>query len=136
MLHFEVLSSKIFIMNQNVVPWIKEQRYIKMLFQQFSNMTMKVKVVGKVQEQHFNVWLFSNPEDKVMILVKSRRQICPIVFLLFWTLSTGLENNDALKCQSCIFPTTLIYVVMLENCQSNFECMVVLQSRGQDLNFC
>ena len=31
-------------------------------------------------DQYYNVSLFSNPGDKVQILVTSRGQICPIVF--------------------------------------------------------
>ena len=85
-------------MNLNFVPWIGEQPYIKMLFWHFSNMTTYVRVVGKRQDQYFIVWMFSSPGDKVLILVERTGQICPIVFLLFWTLSPGLENNDALKC--------------------------------------
>ena len=34
------------------------------------------------------------------------------------TLSPWLENNNTLKCWSGIFPKTLIYVVMFENCRN------------------
>ena len=34
------------------------------------------------------------------------------------TLSTGLENNNTLKCWSSTFLTTLVYAVMLENFRS------------------
>ena len=68
-----------------------------------------------------SVWLFSNPGDKVQILVKSMGQICPIVLYLFWTLSPRFENNHTLKCWSGIFPTILTYMIMLENCQNNIS---------------
>ena len=75
-----------------------------------------------MQDQHFNVRLFSNPGDKVLILIEIRGQNFPIVFLLVWTFSPRLEKNNAMKCSSCIFPTTPIYVVMSENFQSSI-CM-------------
>ena len=48
-----------------------------MLFWQFSNKIIYVKIVGKIPDHHLNVWLFSNPGDKVQILVESTGQICP-----------------------------------------------------------
>ena len=58
------------------------------------------------------------------ILYNTHRKPCTIhtAHLVQYTQNTlypGLENNDALKCQSAIFPTTLIYVVVLENDLSN-----------------
>ena len=47
-------------------------------------------------DQSFNALVLSNPGEKVLILVESPGQICPIVFHLFKTLSLGLENNDTL----------------------------------------
>ena len=90
-----------------------------MLFWQFTNIIIYVKIVGKIPNQHYSVWFFSYPGDKVQILVESTRQICPIVLHLFWTLSPGFENNHIFKCWSDIFPTILTYLIMLENCQKN-----------------
>ena len=89
-----------------------------MLFWQFSNIIIYVKIVGKIPDQHLSVWLFSNPGDKVQILFESTGQICPVVLHLFWTLSPGFENN---KCRSGIFQTNLAYMIMLENCQHNIS---------------
>ena len=50
------------------VPWIGEQPYTEMLFWQFSNIIIDVKIVGKIPDQHLSVWLFSNPGEKVHIL--------------------------------------------------------------------
>ena len=36
-----------------------------MLFWQRSNKLVYVTIVGKIPDQHLNVWLFSNPGDKV-----------------------------------------------------------------------
>ena len=49
-----------------------------MLFLQFSNIIIYVKIVGKIPDQHLSVWLFSKPGDKVQILVESTGQICPL----------------------------------------------------------
>ena len=92
-----------------------------MLFWQFSNIIIYVKIVGKIQDQHLRVGLFSNPGDKVQILVESTGQICPVVFHLFWTLSPGFENKHTIKCWSGIFPTILTYIIMLENCENNIS---------------
>ena len=92
-----------------------------MLFRQFSNIIIYVKIFGKIPDQHLNVWLFSNPGDKVQILVESTGQICPVVLHLFWTLSPGFENNQTFKCWSGIFPTILTYMIMLENSQNNIS---------------
>ena len=80
-----------------------------------------VKIIGKITDQHLNVWLFSNPGDKVQILVESMGQICPLVLHLFWTLSPQLEHNHTFRCWSGIFLTSLTYMVMLENCMNNIS---------------
>ena len=51
---------------------------------------------------------------------KTTAQIWPVLSTRIWTLSPGLKNNHTLKCWFGIFPTTLTYMIMLENCQSNF----------------
>ena len=54
-----------------------------MLFWQFSNILIYVKIVGKIPDQLLSVWLFSNPGNKVQILVESMGQICLVVLHLF-----------------------------------------------------
>ena len=48
-----------------------------MLLWQFFKIIIYVKIVGKIPDQHLNVWLFSNPGDMVHIHVESTGQICP-----------------------------------------------------------
>ena len=67
---------KILTRIKNRFPWIGEQPYIEMLVWQFSNIIIYIRVPGKMPDQHFKVSLFSNPGEKVLILVKSRGQIC------------------------------------------------------------
>ena len=86
-------------------------------------------------QTNYNVLLFSNPGDKVLILVTSRGQICPIVFYFLETLSPLLKKSITLKCWFNIFPSTLIHMVMLENCLTTFKFMVVLQFRETFLVF-
>ena len=48
-------------------------------------------------------------------------QICSLLLTRIRTFSPGLENNNTLKCWSGIFPWTLIYIIMLKNCQNNIS---------------
>ena len=50
---------------------IGEELYIEMLVRHFSIDPDIYGYVGKLLEQHFNVWLFLNPGDKYLILVES-----------------------------------------------------------------
>ena len=46
-------------------------------WRQFSNIIIYVKIVGKILDQHLTVWVFSNPGDKVQILVESTDRFVP-----------------------------------------------------------
>ena len=92
-----------------------------MLFRQFSNIIINVKIVGKIPDPLLSVWLFSNPGKKVQILVESTGQICLVVLHLFWTLSPGFGNNHKFKFWSGIIPKILTYMIMLENCHNNIS---------------
>ena len=107
-----------------------------MLFWQFSNIIIYVKIVGEIPDQHLSERLFSNQGDKVQTIVKSIGQICPVVLHLFWTLSPGFENNHTLKCWSGIFPTILTYIIMLENCQNNISVYVCTPIQGTTFYSC
>ena len=50
-----------------------------MLFWQFSNIIIYVKIVGKIQDQNLSVRFFSNQGDKVQILVEITEQNCQVV---------------------------------------------------------
>ena len=63
--------SPTFNKNQDLVAWIGEQQYNEMLVRHLSNNSDICGYVGKLPEQHFDVWLFSNPGDKIHILVKN-----------------------------------------------------------------
>ena len=109
-----------------------KQPYIKMLVWQFSNIIIYVKIIGKIPDQHLNVWLFSNQGDKVQKRKKPTGQICPVLSTRIWTFSLGLEDNHTLKCWSGIFPTILTCMILLKIARTTFQCMVVLQSWRQN----
>ena len=71
--------------------------------------------------QHFNVLLFSNPGENVLKRWKTMGQICPLLLTRIRIFPPGLEDNYTLKCWSGNFPTSLIYVIKLENCQNNIS---------------
>ena len=120
MFHSEILAS-LNLKKKKKIPWIGKQPYTEMLFWQISNIIIYVKIVGKIPDQLWSVWLFSNPRDNVQILVESTGQVCLIVLHIFWTLSPGFGNNHTFKCWSGIFPTILPYMIMLEKCQNNLS---------------
>ena len=101
-----------------------------MLFWQFSNVIIYVKIVGKIPDQHLNVWLISNPGDKVQKRWRTTGQIRPALSTRIWTLSPGLENSHTLKYWSGIFPTIFTYIIMLENCQNNISVYGCSQIQG------
>ena len=105
-----------------------------MLFWQFSNKITYITIVGKILYQHLNVWIFSNPGDKVQKRWRTMGKICPILSTRIWTLSPGLENNQTLKCWSGIFPTILTYTSMLENCQNNISVYGCSPIQGKKLD--
>ena len=114
-------------------PGLENNHSLKCCLDTFPTFTY-VRVVGKLADQQFNVSLFSNTGEKVLILFESRGQICPIVFLLFKTYSPGLENNDTLQCWSHNFPTTLKYVVRSETCLNNISIYGGSPIKGKDYN--
>ena len=59
--------------NQDLVPWIVEQKYIKMLIWHFPN-NPDMRLCWKFPKQHLNVWLFSNPGDDILFLVNVTKQ--------------------------------------------------------------
>ena len=68
-----------------------------MLFWQFSDVTKYIRVYGKMPDRYYDLLLFSNPGNKVLILVTSRGQICPIVFNFSKTLSLLLQKERYTK---------------------------------------
>ena len=54
----------------DIVPWIWKYPYIPMLILYLSNNLDIHDYVGKMPKQHFGVWLFSNPGDKILFLLK------------------------------------------------------------------
>ena len=78
-----------------------------MLFWQFSNIIINVNIIGKISDQHLNVWLFSNPGDKVQKRWRTTGQICLVLSTKIWILSPGLENNHTLKMLIWYFSNNL-----------------------------
>ena len=95
-----------------------------MLFQQFSNFTKYVRIVGKLSNQHFNALLLSIPGEKVLILIEGGRLINLKVFLLLgpfpldWRII--MHRNVGRT-----------YVVKLENSQNNISMYGCSPSQGK-----
>ena len=95
-----------------------------MLSWQFSNIIKYFKIVGKIPDQHLNVWLFSNPGDKVQ---KGWRIGCSnpntyMEFGLVWpptgcrlTPLMSIQNPDPEKCQEVSERELASFSVMKKN---------------------
>ena len=60
----------------------------------YGNFPTQTHISGLLESYQSNISMFfSNPGDKVLIIVGRREQICPIIFTLFLVLSPGLENS-------------------------------------------
>ena len=59
--------SPTFNQDQDLVPWIGGQLYIEILNMYFSNIRDISGYVGKLPEQHFNVWMCSNPMNNIFL---------------------------------------------------------------------
>ena len=119
--HSEILASLNFNKNKFFVPWIGKQPFTEMLFWQFPNIIIYVRIVGKISDQYLNVWLFSNPMDKAPKRRRNTGQICPVLSTRIWTFSPGMENTHTLRCCYGIFTTILTYMIKLENCQNKIS---------------
>ena len=117
----QILASKDFNNNQTLVPFIGEQHNNEMLFGQFSNITISIMDFVTIINQHFNASLFCNPGDKVLKKLENYGTNLSPSFNNSPDLVPWIGNNNTLQCLSGIFPTTLIYVVMLENCQNSIS---------------
>ena len=53
----------------DLIPWIWEVWYIKILILHFTNYLDINVYVWKLFEQHFNAWMFSNPGDKILFML-------------------------------------------------------------------
>ena len=107
-----------------------------MLFWQFSNIVIYVKIVGKIPDQPLSVWLFANLGEKVQILVESTGQICTVVVHIFLTVPPGFENNHTFKVDQVSFQDSWHILLCLKFARTTFQCMIVLQFRDFFLYSC
>ena len=73
-------------------------------FGQFSRNADICIILGKLSKFLLHAWLFSDPHVKVLFLLKSMGQICPLDLILLRTCPHGLENTHACKWFSDNFP--------------------------------
>ena len=101
MLRSEILASFNFNKNSNIVPWIGEQPYNEILFVQFPNIPMYIRVVGKCWISIL-MYNFSPIQGTMSKKMENYRQISPLLSTRIRTLSSELEayavifNNNSL----------------------------------------
>ena len=120
-----------FIHSRTVSPRLGDNYASKCSFWQFSSHKIYVTMRGKLSEPHFDVWLFSNPGEKVQKARKGMGHLCPIFFLLFITFSPWLETNDTLQCSSDSFPWMVTVILCVENCQNYISIHSCLPIAGR-----
>ena len=98
-----------------VFPGLENNDTLKCSSNNLSRNNAYVSIHGKLSEKYLNVLLFSNPGDKVIILVKTMGQLCHLFFfqIIFRTLSHWLENNNTLRFISKKIQGMLTYVLFL-----------------------
>ena len=104
-----------------------------MLYRQFSNIIIYIRDVGKLPEEQFSVSFFFSPGGKILKRWKTTGQIFPLLSTRIRIFPPGLENIDRLKCWSGNIPTSLIYVIMLENFRNNISiycCSPIQEERS------
>ena len=97
----------------NLVTWIEEQPYIKMLFWQFYSTTLYFRVVGKMQEHHFMVMLFSYPGNKVKKKMDNYGKRPSPTVNKNWVLVPWIRG------QQCI--EMVVSMVLLNKCRNNIS---------------
>ena len=112
---------------------IGEQPCIKMLFWQFFIITIYIRVHGKMPHQHVKVLLFANPGDNFLVLVERLMKDLSHFPPLFKTFSPGFENNQHWNVVLATTQHNQIYQGLRKNAGPTFQCIVLLQSRGQGL---
>ena len=96
------------------------------------NIIIYFKIGGKIPDHNLSAWLLFNPRDKVQILVESTGQICPAVLHIFWPRPLDLRINIHLNVDLVFFQQSWHIYLCWKNAKTTFQCMVVLQSRGQN----
>ena len=119
MLHSQIRNPWNFNNDQDISTWIGEQPCMQMDFWQFSRNADIHIIPGKLSKIHLHAWLFSNLCGKVLFLLKTVGQICPLDFMLLRTCPHGLENNHVCKWPSDNFPGIIHMQEFLENYQKS-----------------
>ena len=68
-----------------------------MLIWYFSNNLDKYDYVGKLPEQLFSVWLFSNPGDNILLMLKFNE-----ARISEWNLYKSVEDNNIIFLEALI----------------------------------
>ena len=132
MLHSQILTLWNSKNDLDLSTWIGEEPCLQMNFWQFSRNADIHIIPGKLSKIYLYAWLFSNPRGKVLFLLKSMGQICPLDFILLRTCPNG--EYPWMKIVFWQFSRNNTYVII--PVRSLFACMVVLQSMWRGPNHC
>ena len=102
---------------------LEDSNTLKCCFKKIT-LTTYVRFVGKIQDQSFNVWLFSNSGNKVQKRGQTTGHIC----------SLWLEDNNALNFGPVFYQQPWHMWLHRKIAIKTYLFTDVLQSKGQDSN--
>ena len=100
--------------------------------EQFSNIIVYVRVVRKMPNQCFHVFLFPNPGEKVQKRCKTTGQICHIIATRIRTLNSNTAIH--VNVGPAFFHKPWYVWLCWKIYGKTFQRMVVFHSRGQDFS--
>ena len=122
--HSEILAFINFNKNKMLSPGLDNNHtFTEMLFWQFSNIIIYVKIVERIPDQQLSVWLFSNPGEKVPFLLKVLHLFGPSPLDLRITIHTNVDL--------AFFQQSWHLWLCWKIATTTFQCLGVIQSRGQ-----
>ena len=130
--HSEILASLNVNTNKILSPGFENNHTLKCCSGNFPTWSYMSRLLKKKPYQHLNVWLFSNPGDKVQKRRRTTGQICPYFQQesgpcpLDWRIT--IHSNVDLVFFQQFWHIWLCWKIA----RTRFQCMVVLQSRGQN----
>ena len=136
MLHSRILTSLNFNNKFNLFPRIWEQPYIEMLFRQLSNITTYIRGRENCQTK-ISIYCYF-PIQETMFEKDVKLQDIFVPYFQQKPGSFPLDGKTMIHWNvgPPIFQQPWYMLLCWKNAWTTFQCMIVLQSRGNNYNYC